>query len=178
MGRPKKRDSDVVKVSKAMGISLSADILSVADLDGFPAFDGLSNDDKAMLCLSACGFGQLFIADVLGINQSNVSRRLEKIDPERMFVVSPNKRKAIMTRLAESRGLEALAYITPEKLAASSAKDLMMIGEKSANVIQTLNQSKHKEVSAGRLENLMKMIEADCGVEDGEFEENWDEGSG
>ena len=158
----KKKEKAVMKV-----ISLAEDVLSLGDLEGFPKLEGMDNRDLAILCLSACGFSQGFIASAIGISQPSVWERMKRSDPNRMFVLSPNAKRAFMTRLAESRGLAALAYITPEKLENSSAKELMGIGKDAVAIAQQLNQSKHREVSASRLDSLMKMVESDA--IDGEY---------
>ena len=133
---PRKRDREVVQVAEAMGVTLSADIMTLEDLRGFPMLRDMNEKDKAILCLNACGFSQAFIAKAMGVTQQAIFQRLEKCDPERVFSLSPKSKKAFMTRLAESRGLEALAYLSPEKLEDSSANELINIAGKAVDISQ------------------------------------------
>ena len=154
------KTEDVAKVVDALGVALTADALSVAEMTDFPRIDGMREKDRAILCLNACGFSQNFIAKAMGMSQPSVWERIEKCDPQRMFTLSQKAKRAFMTRLAESRGLEALAYLTPEKLENAGARELMSIAKDAVSVSQQLNQSKHKEVSSSTLDYMLtKMVE-------------------
>jgi hypothetical protein len=164
-GRPKKREREVVQVAEALGITLSADVMSLDDMKGFPHLDEMDEKDRAILCMNACGFSQGFMARVLGMAQPSVWERLKKADPDGMFTLSAQSKKAFMTRLAESRGLEALAYITPEKLEGSSARELIGIAKDAVGISQQLNQSKHKEVSVSKLDYMIDAMNSEASEE-------------
>ena len=157
--------ADEEKILDAMGVTLSADVLSTEEVRDFPMLSGMRERDRAILCLNACGFSQGFIAKAMGMSQPSVWERISVCDPQRMFTLSPKAKKAFMTRLAESRGLEALAYLTPEKLEAAGARELMSIAKDAVSVSQQLNQSKHKELGGTKLDYMLKQIEEE-GAED------------
>ena len=167
-GAPKKRDQAVVKISEALGTVLTPDILSIEEMQGFPALKKESERNQMIMCATACGFSQPFIAKALGVSQPTINEIIQRIDPDHMFRVSPDAKKAFMTQMFQTRGTEALASITPEKLEESSASDLARIAKTMTDAAQNLNQSKHKEVSGNRLEMLMAQIENER-VEDAEI---------
>ena len=155
MGRPRKKDPAVVRVAEAMAVTLEGDPMCLEEIHNFPTLLGASPKDQGIICMCACGFSQGFIAKSYGMAQPSVWERIQKIDPQGVFKLSPNAKKAFVTRLAESRGLEALSSITPDKLEASSAKELSGIAKDMVAVSQSLNQSKHKEITSGRLDSLI-----------------------
>mgnify|MGYP003338194640 CR=1 FL=1 len=83
---PRKRDREVVQVAEAMGVTLSADIMTLEDLRGFPMLRDMNEKDKAILCLNACGFSQAFIAKAMGVTQQAIFQRLEKCEIGRAHV--------------------------------------------------------------------------------------------
>lgn len=162
-------DKDLV-VRSMLHESMAGDIMGIAELQDYPELKGMDDRDVAILCMTAAGMSQSFIARALGIKQPSVHERLTRADPDRRFTLSPKAKKAFMTRFAETRGIEALASITPEKLESASATELMRIAKDAVNVSQQLNQSKHKDISANKLDHMLALIEAD-GVEEAEIEE-------
>ncbi|MHC5061902.1 MAG: hypothetical protein ACYTFK_12560 [Planctomycetota bacterium] len=175
MGRPRKKDPVVVKVAEALNMTLAADVMSLDDLAGFPDLKGASARDQVIICACACGIGQAFVAKAMGISQQRVCEIVNTIDPGGMFRLSPDAKKAFVTQLYESRGMEALCSITPEKLVCSSAVELSRIAKTMADASASLNQSKHKGIVSSRVDMLMASIEEErldsLEVEEAEFEE-------
>lgn len=174
MARPRKTPTSEEKVAAALGVTLQSDVMGVHELAQFPSFQGESPRNQGIMCALACGYSQCFVAKMFGIRQPTVWEIAKRIDPDGMFKLSPNAKKAFITKIAESRGLEALSSITPEKLEDASAKELMGIGKDMVAITSALNQSKHKEIGASRLERLMDVIEEER-VEVATYEEVADE---
>lgn len=163
VGRPKKRDRAVVQISEALGTVLDAEVLSVADMEGFPQLQNESPKNQMIMCGVACGISQQFIANAFGLAKSSVSKVVNRIDPHGMFKVSKEAKKAFMTQLYESRGMEALMSITAEKLEDSDANQLASIAKKMTDAAQSLNQSKHKELETTKLDQMLSNALAEIG---------------
>ena len=172
-GGVKKRDQSVVKIAEATGSILTPDILSVADMDGWPSLREENEKNQLIVLASACGISQPFIARAFGISQPVVNVILKRIDPDSKFRLDPKARAAFMTQMFEMRGIEALASITPEKLADSSAVELARIAKTMMDAKQALNVSKHKNIGTSRMAMLNEQLEAEA--VDAEFEELGDD---
>jgi len=150
---------DITVPRKALEEMMVGDVLDSAELSKFPVIKDLEPRIQAQLCAYACGYGTPFIAKMFGISQPAVVKTLNRYDPERMFKIGPDAKKAFITRIVESRMAEAITSITPEKFEASTAKELTGIAKDLATIQANMNQSKHKNVDQGRLASLLEASE-------------------
>ena len=166
------KDKDLVdNMAEAADMTLACDVMGAEEVAQFPSLIGESPKNQMILCATACGYSQNFIAKMFDVSQPYINKVLKKVDPNGMFRISPKARKAFITRLAETRGMEALSSITPEKIEESSAKDLMKIAKDYVAISRDLNQSKHKEIGKSRLDNILQAIEHDVEVSGPAYEE-------
>lgn len=172
LGAPSKRDMAVVRVAEALGITLACDIMSLDDLKNFPDISNEKPRNQGIMCAYACGHGTPYIAKMFGVKQPTIFEIIKRIDPTGAFKPSPESKKAFMTQLAMTRGIEALSSITPEKLEESSAKELAGIAKMMGEFAAGLNQSKHKDIGSGKMDMMMASIEEERKerVEEAEFE--------
>ena len=159
----KRNERAVESVGEAMGAQLGSEILSLEELRDFPDIRNESERNQLVMAAVACGYSQPFIARAFKVSQPSINEVIRRIDPDGMFKISPNGKKALMTRMYEMRGMEALASITPEKLEDASARDLASIAKTCSDASMSLNQSKHKEIGASRLDNMLKALEMEAG---------------
>ena len=155
MGRPRKKDPAVVRVAEALAITLEGDPMCLEEIQNFPTLLGVSPKDQGIICMYACGFSQGFIAKTFDMAQPSVWERIQKIDPQGMFKLSPSAKKAFVTRMAESRGIEALSSITFDDYAEASGVEKARIADTMFKISANMNQSKHKEITSGRLDSLI-----------------------
>ncbi len=170
-GAPNKRDQAVVRVAEAMGTTLAADVMTVDEMTNIPDIARENERNQGIMCAFACGYSTPFIAKMFKVAQPTIFEIIKRIDPNGVFKLSKDSKKAFMTKLYESRGVEALSSITVEKLEESSAVELARISKTMADAAANLNQSKHKEVSGSRLDMLMEAMvqEGKEGYEDAEI---------
>jgi len=130
-------------------------------LDQYPDMRKMTKRQQVVLAAAAMGLGHRAIAAAMGITHEAVGKMLRVIDPDSRVRVSREGKRAFITRMVESRMSESLLAITPEKLNDSTAKELTTIAKNLAGISQTMNQSKHRSVSSGRLTHLMSEIEGE-----------------
>ena len=170
-GRPRKRDRAVVEISEAMGIKLSADALSVQDLEGFPQLAGESKRNQGIMAMVAMGFPQRHIADAFNISQPTVNEIIKRIDPGGMFKSSPKAKKAFMSRMCEGTAMSAVNSIGWGDILELDADKRANVASKLMKISADLNATKHSNLSGSRLDSLLQAIEVES-VEEGEFEVN------
>lgn len=173
MGRPRKKDPALVKVSEALGITLASDVMTLEDLEGFPDLDKESLRDQGILLAYACGYGTHYIGKMFGIDRSTAWRVIQRVDPEGRLRLGKNAKKAYMTKLYEMRAIEALSSITPEKFEEATAGELMRVAKMATDASASLNQSKHRDGGGSRLDRLLEaMVEEqeEGNVDDVEYE--------
>ena len=136
-------------------LMLASDVMSAEDLVNYPKIKGESPRDQGIMCAYACGYGQRYIAKMFGIGQPAVCKIIKRIDPDHTFRVTADAKKAFITRIAESRAVEALSMITYEDLQESSATEKARVADTMLKITQSLNQSKHKELGASMLDSLI-----------------------
>jgi hypothetical protein len=137
------------------GEVMNSDIMTAQDLTDFPKLRGESPRDQMIMAAYSLGYGQRYIAKALGVQQPCISKVIAKIDPEHTFRISADAKKAFITRIAESRAVEAISLITYEDLVDSSATEKARVADTMLKITQSLNQSKHKELGASMLDNLI-----------------------
>ena len=150
---------DITVPRKALEEMMTGDVLGSMELSKFPVIKTLEPRTQAMLCAYACGYGTPFIAKMFDVSQPAVVKMINRHDPDRMFKIGPDAKKAFITRIVESRMAEAITSITPEKFEASTAKELTGIAKDLATIQANMNQSKHKSVDRGRLASLLEASE-------------------
>lgn len=161
-GAPAKRDRALVEISEAMGIQLAADALCIEDLAGFPDIAGESKRNQAIMCMVACGFPQMHIAQAFGVSQPTIWEIIHRIDPSGMFRIDPKAKKAFITKMAEGRAMSAIASITYEDMVELDADKRMNLAAKAMKISQDLNVSKHKELGGGRMDMLLDQMAAEA----------------
>ena len=164
----KKAEVDLPAEYEETKAVFESDVMALEEISEFPSLRNLSPRDQMIMLATACGYSQQYIAKAYGISQQAIHRVVKKHDPTMSFRITPNAKKAFLTRILEGRTLEALSYITPEKMEVATAKELTDMASKFVNINQSMNQSKHKEVSGSRLDNIMAAIEQE-GVEEAEI---------
>lgn len=162
VGRPKKRDQAVVQISEMMGIRLSADVLCIEDLAGFPDIAKESKRNQAIMCMTAAGFPQTHIAEAFNVSQPTVYEIINRIDPAGMFRINPKAKNAFLTKLAEGRGISALASISLDEILALPADKRMDFAAKAIKISQDLNVTKHKDVGGNRMDMLLEQMASEA----------------
>lgn len=157
----------VFLASQAM---LEGDVMCCAEVSQYPDLKSESPRNQAIMCALACGYSTNFVGKMFGVSQSVIWKISHRIDPKGMYRATPAAKKAFICKLAETRCMEALSSITPEKLDASTARELSGIAKDLKSVGEKLVHGRHGTGVKGRLEGLLAMLEADR-VVDGEFEE-------
>lgn len=165
----RKRDKAVVAISEAMGIQLAADAMCIEDLQGFPDLANESKKNQAIMCMTACGFPQTHIAEAFKLAQPTVHEIIHRIDPDGMFKISKNAKKAFITKLAEGRAMSAISSISYEDLLDLNAKDRTSVAKDMMKISQDLNVSKHKELGGTKMDMLLEQMAAEA--EEAEFVE-------
>ena len=150
------------RLDDALEGTLSIDMLSSGEMQLFPAIKQAPARDQIIICAVAFGLSQQFIADEFDISKQMVMKIIHRKDPEGKYRLDPLAKKALQTKIIESRAMEAICAITPEKLKESSASELMNIAAKGMTVTAAMNQTKHKEICTSRLDNMMDMMDADA----------------
>ena len=172
MGRKPKQAPEICRVAECLDITLHSDVMNMRDLADFPDLDSESDKNKLIILATAAGYSQTRIGQAFGVNQNTIWGIVNRIDPNGMFRLSKNAKTAFITRLVESRCVEALSCITTEKLEESSAKELMGIAKDYVSINANLNQSKHQDLGGSHADILMAQIEAEQqrdGIEDAEI---------
>jgi len=172
--KPTAGTQEIADIASKMEEMLASDVLDSETLAKYPVLKEIPPRHQAIMCAYACDYSTRYIGEMVGMKQPNVMSVINKYDPDRMFKIGPEAKKAFMTRLIESRMAEALTSITPEKLSQSSAKELMSITKDGATIVANMNQSKHKSVRPGKLASLLEAVEqerianlGDADVEEG-----------
>jgi len=135
---------------------LHGELLSSADMEGFPEIQKLSLTNQGIMCAHAMGYSQRAIADMFDKEQPNVCALIKRVDPKGMIKVTPQAKKAFQIRMLEARSMEALSYITPEKLKAAGAGELTKVSTALLNQSQSMQQTKHKAIDGTRLDSLIE----------------------
>lgn len=162
MGAPRRRDQVVENVAEFMGIQLAADVLSMEDLKDFPNLLGESKRNQGIMCMVAAGFPQNHIADAFGISQPTVWEIVHRIDPEGMFKLSKQAKKAFITQMAEGRAMSAISSISYDDLMKLDADKRANVAQKMMKISADLNISKHKELGATKMDLLMEQMAAEA----------------
>jgi hypothetical protein len=162
MGRKPKKTEAVVKVAEALGITLAADVMSIEEMQDFPTLRDESVRNQGIMACIACGFPQSHVAEMFGVKQPTIHEIIHRIDPGGRFRLSPNAKKAFVTQMAEGRAMSAINSITFDELLECTPVERTKIATEMTKIAQSLNQSKHKEIGASRLDSLMdEVIEAE-----------------
>ena len=165
----KKRRESVVQLAEVLGMTLAADVATLDDIKGLPNIEKESPRNQGIMAAVVAGYSQHFIAQMFGVSQPTINEIIRRIDPERMLQPTPEARKAFITKLLQSRAMESLSSITPEKLKDASASECARIAKTCMDVDQTINQTTHKSHSSSKLDMLMDAIASEA--VDAEFEE-------
>jgi len=140
-------------------ITLSCDALGAEELMLLPSLKNESMRNQAVLAMSACGYPQKDIADAFDITQQSVWELIHRIDPNGVFRLGKDAKKAFVSKLAEGKAMVALSSITKQNMDESSAVEKMRIAKIGFEISQGLNQSKHSNLSGSSLAGLMEQIE-------------------
>lgn len=152
------------------GDVLEEDALSLDEIAKYPSLVHETPRTQAIMCALVAGYSKNFIGKMFGISRARVFDIAKRVDPEGAFKASREAKKAFVTRLVETRGLEALSSITPEDLMNATVIEKTRIADTMFKISQNMNQSKHGEKRASRLNSILDMIENESS-EDAEFTE-------
>lgn len=160
-----KKEMPVEAYSDALSVTLACDVMGLEELSDYPELKKEPDRNHVIMGCVALGISQNVIADTLGVSQVTITRIVNRIDPERKMRVSKAAKKAFLTRLYETRAMEALSYITPEKLKAASARDLMALSKQATDAMASMNQSKHRDISSNKLDRMLAALEDDTAAD-------------
>lgn len=146
--------------------ALQGIVLSSEELGQFPALRGESPRNQAVMCCVAGGFSLNYIAKIFDVSQTRITQIVKRIDPHGMFKVNPKARKAFVTRMIETRGMEILSSITAEEVMGATFSEKVNAADKLVKLHQSLTASKHREIDPSRLGGIMDEIE---NATDGDF---------
>jgi len=136
-----------------------SEIITTEALRKFPALRDMPPRPQVVLGAMALGFSQQYIAKAFGISKQAIGKMQKRYDPHRAYALSPEAKKAFMTRLVESKALDAIGSITQEKLDESSAKDLTVIGKNLNDINMSMNASKHKAKTFSNIDAFLENVE-------------------
>ena len=160
--KPREGEPDPEEQLDEIGMALTSDVLGAEELEQFPDIKSMSERNQGVFAMHVCGYGPAFMAKAFGVSQPCITRLLNRLDPDRRYKLDPNAKKAFLTRVLTSKAAEAMACITPDKLMDASAKELTGVMKDCLGMSETLNQSKHAQLSTGRLDNLLDEIEREA----------------
>jgi len=101
-------------------------------------FENLPERVQQVLTLVAVGFTPASIARLSGTTTQNVANLVSRYDPDHKFYVTPAERRGFLAKILESKMLEALVHITPEKLEAATATELAAVVASGSKVVRNL----------------------------------------
>ena len=146
-------------IVKAADVITQCDALSAEELDLLPELRNISERDHGVLAMIACGYPQADVGAAFGITQQAVHAIIKKIDPNGVYRLTPDAKRAFVSKLAEGRAMSALSMITAKGLSECTPVEKMRIAKMGFEISQSLNQGKHKTTSVGRLDSLLEQIE-------------------
>jgi len=91
-------------MNEAVDMTLACDVMGADEVAQFPSLIGESPKNQMILCATACGYSQNFIAKMFDVSQPYINKVLKKVDPNGMFKISPKARKAFITRPCRDEG--------------------------------------------------------------------------
>ena len=144
-------------------------------LDKYPDLRKMSKLNQLILAGSAMGMGIQAIGRAVGMDKSSISRRLAKLDPEKMIRMTPEGKKAFSESVVKSKTLDALLAITTDKMEESSARDLSAIAKNLTSISNASKAQKFSGATMGQLDNLMGEIETEQLAVADVIEENVDD---
>lgn len=89
-------------------------------------FQDLPERVQQILTLCACGFSMASIAKLANVSDAAIANLISRYDPAHKFYLSATDKRAFMANLLQSKMMEAMLHITPEKLEGASLKDLAL----------------------------------------------------
>jgi len=90
-------------------------------------FHDLPERVQQILTLVACGFSPASIAKLAGVSDAAIANLVSRYDPTHKFYLSAADKRQFMAGLLQSKMMEAVMHITPDKLESASAKDLALV---------------------------------------------------
>lgn len=159
------------ELTESLSAIIDLGVLSPSELESYPSLRGANEIDAIVLSCYAMGMSLSYIARAFKIGRQAIHFRLNKLDPERRFRPTKEARRAVMTRLWEMRGTEALMNITAEKMMECNAVESARIAKMCGDAVLSMNMTKHGDTKSLSLDLMMDQI-ADQGEEvaEGEFE--------
>ena len=146
----------------SLAMQLSSDVSALEEIGELPDFSRVSSRNQVVFMAYVSGYPMSFIGEAFGVCPQMICKIIDRLDPDRRFRLDEKAKKALITRIYESRCIAALSSITPEKLKESSAKELAAIAKTMSDAAANMNRSKHKGISSSRVDNMMRQLEAEA----------------
>lgn len=124
--------------------------------DSLPDVGEMPPKAQMILCLVACGFSYRTISLLAGCKAQTVQYYVDRWDPDRRFGLGDKGRREFLAALWQSRAGEALAQITPEKLAVSSARDCAYVAKVAGEAREKLETG--RKATPSSFENQLKVL--------------------
>lgn len=159
--KPKKKGLEA-EIKTALGITMESDLMQLEELREFPDLLNEPPRNQVIMAATALGIGQNYIAQALGVSQPTINEIINRIDPERRMRASKSAKRAFITKLYESRAIEAIGSITFDEIQQLSALEKGRLGKLCSEAAQNLNQSKHRESGGSKLDRLIQQVEAEA----------------
>lgn len=163
MGRERKRRPLDESVQNALAVTLEGDVMGLEALGEFPELMKEPPRNQVIMAATALGMSQPMIADAFGVSQPTINEIINRIDPQRKMRAGKDARKAFLTRLYESRAMEAVGSITFDEIKQLNALEKGKLSKLCSEAMANLNASKHREKSVSRLDMLLEQVEAEVG---------------
>jgi len=147
------------KLAEVTGVFMAGDALSADEIERLPALRDESPRDQGIMAMVSCGFPQTDVAEAFDVSQQFVSKTVKRIDPAGVFRLTNQAKRAFISKLAEGKGLSALASISLADIRQCTPVEKMRIAKMGMDIGQQLTQSKHKEIGSGAVDGLLAAIE-------------------
>lgn len=116
-----------------MEIETSSLVPTTVELD-IERYAGMPEVAQQVMALVAMGFSLSSIAEFHKTSIANISQMIKRHDPEGRFHLTTKERRRFLAKIWEARALEALLYITPEKLKESNVMSLVRLAEAATRI--------------------------------------------
>jgi hypothetical protein len=94
---------------------------------------------QQMLVLRAMGFSYTSIGLQFGVSHVAVLKACRRYDPESKFNLTKDDRRAFLAQIFEARSVEAMLYLTPQKLANANPSTLAKAATAMAAMAERLD---------------------------------------
>lgn len=135
------------------------DLIEVLDLDKYPVLDNLSKRNQGIIAMKALGMSVVDISEAFGVSRQMIKKVCTRIDPNGMFTLDAQARKAFTARLCENKAIMAAGSISYSELKECTAVEKARVTKTLLDVSSGLMQTKHRTLGTGRLDALIQQVE-------------------